>query len=446
MTNRSQSIVAASALALLVSLVASPLAPSRADDRNDDFADGSRDTSLWNETESWVNQGNKKKKCKIEEKSGEIQVNATGGKGGSAAYTSAWQVDWTDSFSIEFDHELIASKPKKASKGAISGLSIGFGTFTLSEGFTTGVSVQVVQAKSGRTVQLVARRGSQTRLDSATISSGDHSFTVSWVATSDGTVSVFVYRDGSANPVVSLDGIESTFAGKTGVGATAAFFGRSKGNWKFRSDFDDVAISSDDWDDSDDSGFDDDDFDGFDDDDWDDDDDDGEDDGEGDDDGDDDGDDSDGDDSDDDGHSGNQTLPAGTFVSTLESAESADDIASPAIEAEVEDGAGGRLDTIHWDAAAGELIFARTNATTSVTTVTGRRTPTAQDLNRYGDGIDALDSVVMSAAEAIDAAVGQYPGARVEEVELDLSGGTPIWEIDLQLVNGSERRVAVPAG
>lgn len=103
------------------------VSPCYAERRQDDGNDGSRDDSLWSETESQTYSGLGKSKCGISEKAGKIRIDSKKGKGGSAAYLSAWTVDWTDSFVIEFEHELKSSRPSKTSQSATSGMALGFG-------------------------------------------------------------------------------------------------------------------------------------------------------------------------------------------------------------------------------------------------------------------------------------------------------------------------------
>ena len=66
-----------------------------------------------------------------------------------------------------------------------------------------------------------------------------------------------VLADGSATPLLSLDGIETWFAGHEAEGMGISLFGTSSAKFKFESTFDDVTFSGDDYDDIDDEGYDD---------------------------------------------------------------------------------------------------------------------------------------------------------------------------------------------
>ncbi len=58
-----------------------------------------------------------------------------------------------------------------------------------------------------------------------------------------------VLADGSATPLLSLDGIEMWFAGHEAEGMGISLFGTSSAKFKFESTFDDVTFSGDDSDD-----------------------------------------------------------------------------------------------------------------------------------------------------------------------------------------------------
>ena len=127
------------------------VSPCYAERRQDDATDPMRDPS-WSETESQTISGSDKSKCGISEKAGKIRIDSKKGKGGSAAYQSAWEVDWTDSFVMEFEHELKSGRPSKTSQSATSGVALGFGTFDRASGWPDGVNVVVSRTKSARTV------------------------------------------------------------------------------------------------------------------------------------------------------------------------------------------------------------------------------------------------------------------------------------------------------
>jgi len=232
--------------------------PCYAERRNDDGT-GTRDDSLWSETESRTYSGSGKSKCGISESNGKIRIDSKKGKGGSAAYKSVWSVDWTDSFVMEFEHELKSSRPSKTSQSATSGMALGFGTFNAASGWTDGVNLVVTRTKTERTLTASVRVAGVV-VDSATanLATGAHDFKLVWTSFG-GAVSLAVQLDGSTTTLLSLDGLETRFAGHEADGMGVSLFGTSAGNFKFEASFDDVSFSGDDYNDVDDSGFDDDD-------------------------------------------------------------------------------------------------------------------------------------------------------------------------------------------
>ena len=235
--------------------------PSFADRRHDDGADGVRN-SMWTEKESRNNSRSGKSLTGISESKGKIRIDGKKGKGGSAAYVSAWEVDWTDGFVLEFEHELSCGRPKKLGQSATSGLAMGFGEdvdFDPAAGWADGINVAVVRTKTGRSLQVSVRIGGEA-VDSPPVQldSGAHDLSIVWTSVA-GAVSMDVMADGSATPLVSVDGIETWFAGHEAEGMRISLFGTSSGKFKFESTFDDVSYSGDDFDDDDDAGFDDDD-------------------------------------------------------------------------------------------------------------------------------------------------------------------------------------------
>lgn len=150
--------------------------PCYAERRNDDGT-GTRDDSLWSEIESQTYSGSGKSKCGISESAGKIRIDSKKGKGGSAAYQSTWDVDWTDSFVMEFEHELKSGRPRKTAQSATSGMALGFGTFNAAIGWTDGVNLVVMQTKYARTLTASVRVAGVV-VDSATanLATGAHDF------------------------------------------------------------------------------------------------------------------------------------------------------------------------------------------------------------------------------------------------------------------------------
>lgn len=233
--------------------------PSFADRRHDDGADGVRDSSLWSETESRNSSREGRSLTGISESKGKIRIDGKKGKGGSAAYVSAWEVDWTDGFVLEFEHELSCGRPKSIDQSAKSGLAMGFGAFDAAAGWTDGINVAVVRTSAGRSLRVSVRiDGAEVDSASVQLDSGAHDLYIAWTSVA-GAVSMDVLADGSATPLLSLDGIETWFAGHEAEGMGISLFGTSSAKFKFESTFDDVSFSGDDFDDVDDSGYDDDD-------------------------------------------------------------------------------------------------------------------------------------------------------------------------------------------
>ncbi|MEI6475477.1 MAG: hypothetical protein WCO75_08800, partial [Planctomycetota bacterium] len=160
-------------LCVLCAVAAS--APCHAEQRHDDGADGTRDPSLWSETESRDSSRTGKSKCGISESAGKIRIDSKKGKGGAAAYTSAWSVDWTDSFVLEFEHELKSSRPSKTTQSATSGMALGFGAFDAASGWTDGVNLVVERTKTARSLTATVRiAGVVVDSTSATLAAGAH--------------------------------------------------------------------------------------------------------------------------------------------------------------------------------------------------------------------------------------------------------------------------------
>jgi uncharacterized membrane protein YkoI len=385
--------------------------PCYAERRNDDGNDGTRDDSLWSETESRTNSRSGKSKCGISESSGKIRIDSKKGKGGSAAYQSTWSVDWTDSFVMEFEHELKSSRPKKTSQSATSGMALGFGTFNAASGWTDGVNLVVTQTKTERTLTASVRvAGLVVETDTATLATGAHDFKLVWTSFG-GAVSLDVQLDGSTTPLVSLTGLETYFAGHEAEGMGVSLFGTSLGNFKFEASFDDFSFSGDDYNDSDDSSFDDDDG---------------------------------ADDADEDGDSnGDDSATAATFNSALDAIVASNSL--PLLEAESDFESGiSVVKGLQWNAADDKLVEVVVNATTGVIVGTPRSwTPTAGQRDKYEDSISVIGLVEMSATLAVSQAVASNPGSTVHAVELEEESGRPMWQVELVSASGLELEVRI---
>jgi hypothetical protein len=384
--------------------------PCYAERRNDDGNDGTRDDSLWSETESRTDSRSGKSKCGISESNGKIRIDSKKGKGGSAAYQSVWEVDWTDSFVMEFEHELKSSRPKKTSQSATSGMALGFGTFNAASGWTDGVNLVVTQTKTERTLTASVRVAGVV-VDSATanLATGAHDFKLVWTSFG-GAVSLAVQLDGSTTTLLSLAGLETRFAGHEADGMGVSLFGTSAGNFKFEASFDDVSFSGDDYNDDDDSGFDDDDG---------------------------------SDDADEDGDSdGDDTASAATFNSALDAIIASNNL--PLLEAESDFESGILVvKALQWDATADELVQVVVNANTEAILSTRSWTPTASQRDKYEDSISVIGLIVVSATDAVSQAVVSNPGATVHEIELEEEDGRPMWQVEIVTASGVEREVRI---
>ena len=382
--------------------------PCYAERRNDDGT-GTRDDSLWSETESRDSSRSGKSKCGISESAGKIRIDSKKGKGGSAAYQSVWTVDWTDSFVIEFEHELKSSRPSKTSQSATSGMALGFGTFNAASGWTDGVNVVVTRTKAERTLTASVRvAGAQVASQTATLEPGAHDFKLVWTSVG-GAVSLDVQLDGSISPLVTLSGLETRFAGREAEGMGVSLFGTSAGNFKFEASFDDVSFSGDDYNDSDDSGFDDDDG---------------------------------ADDADEDGDSdGEDSASAATFNFALDAIIASNNLPLLEAESDVESGIL-VVKALQWKAADDKLVEVVANANTGAIVSTRSWTPTASQQDKYEDSISVINLVVLSAQDAVLEALGMYPGATVHAIELEEESGRPQWQVELATASG-EREVRI---
>ena len=386
------------------------VSPCYAERRQDDASNPTRDSS-WSETESQTYSGSGKSKCGISEKAGKIRIDSKKGKGGSAAYKSAWIVDWTDSFVIEFEHELKSSRPSKTSQSATSGVALGFGTFNAASGWTDGVNVVVSRTKSARTVTATVRVGGvQVDTQTANLATGAHDFRLVWTSFG-GAVSMAVLLDGSISPLVTLSGLESRFAGREAQGMGVSLFGTSAGNFKFEASFDDFSFSGDDFNDVDDSDFDDDDGD---------------------------------DDADEDGdNGGDDSTAAADFNAALDAIFVASDL--PLLEAETDFQSGvSVVKALQWNAAAeAKLVQVVVNTQTGVILRNSASIPTAAQIEKYADSISVIGSIQLSATAAVTQALVSYPGATIHAIELEEEEGNPQWQVELVDASGFEREVRI---
>ena len=388
------------------------VSPCYAERRNDDGT-GTRDDSLWSETESRTYSGSGKSKCGISESAGKIRIDSKKGKGGSAAYQSTWDVDWTDSFVIEFEHELKSGRPGKTSQSATSGMALGFGTFNAASGYLDGVNLVVTRTKYERTLTASVRVAGVV-VDSATanLATGAHDLKLVWTSFG-GAVSLDVQLDGDTTSLLSLTGLETRFAGHEAEGMGVSLFGTSAGNFKFEASFDDVSFSGDDYNDSDDSGFDDDDG---------------------------------ADDADEDGDSdGEDSASAATFNFALDAIIASNNLPLLEAESDVESGIL-VVKALQWNAADDKLVEVVANATTGAIVGTPRSwTPTASQRDKYEDSISVINLVVLSAQDAVSQALASNPGSTVHEIELEEESGAPVWEVEIVTASGVELKVPIAA-
>ena len=396
--------------------------PCYAERRNDDGNDGTRDDSLWSETESRDSSRSGKSKCGISESSDKIRIDSKKGKGGSAAYESKWKMDWTDSFVIEFEHELKSGRPKKTSQSATSGIALGFGELTPATDYLDGVNLVETRTKLARTLTASVRvDGEVVDFDKVDlVDSVARDFKLVWTSVG-GVVSLDVQLNGNPMPVLSLTGLQTHFEGHKAEGMRVSLFGTSAGNFKFESSFDDVFVSGDDYndDDADDSGFDDDDG---------------------------------ADDADEDGDrdgDGDDSATAATFNSALDAIVASNSL--PLLEAESDFESGiSVVKGLQWNAADDKaddkLVEVVVNATTGTIVGTPRSwTPTAGQRDKYEDSISVIGLVEMSATDAVSQAIASNLGSTVHAIELEEESGAPVWEVEIVTASGVELKVPIAA-
>ena len=389
------------------------VSPCYAERRQDDASNPTRDSSLWSvPIQSRTNSGLGKLKCGISENSGKIRIDSQKGKGGFAAYKSAWVVDWTDSFVIEFEHELKSSRPTKTSQSATSGLALGFGTFDAASGWRDGVNVVVSRTRSARTLTATVRvNGLQVVSQTATLDvTGPRNFKLVWTSLVNGAVSMAVQLDGSSSPLLTLSGLESRFAGLVDKGMGVSMFGTSAGNFKFEASFDNFSFSGDDFNDSDDSDFDDDDGD---------------------------------DDADEDGdRDGDDSTAAADFNAALDAIFLVSNL--PLLEAETDFQSGvSVVKSLQWNASNSKLVQVVVNTDNGAILRNITWTPTAAQSDKYADSISVIGSIQLSANAAVSQALVSYPGATIHAIELEEEEVNPQWQVELVDASGFEREVRI---
>lgn len=414
---------------VLASLSMGLVAPAMADRRSDDASDGLRDDSLWKERESYRTSGSSRKKAKVSETGGQIQFESQFGKGGGAAYLSAWATDWTDSFSVTFDASLSSPASNKNSKAAFTGIGFGFdseSSYNVAKGYRDGVQVEMQQTKAGgRTLQIVARKNGTVIAQSArrSLAVGQHSFEVAWVANPvTRAVTIQVFLDGNvATPFSELSGFGSLFTGRTDDGIGTSLFGYSTGNQKFASSFDNFDWFGDDHgedgdDDDDGWGDDDDHFDDH-------------------------GGHGDDDDSDDDG-SDDGDDDAVTVAGLTAALDTAFTLYPDGVLLKAEAEYGWIDMVLSNPATASEVRFVRVSATDGSILVDSVRTPRP-------DEVEALVVSLLVTVDPRDALVAASAtvagGSTVHEVELDAEHAGPVWEFEFRTPTGTEAEREQPA-
>lgn len=434
---RTNHLIGVGALASLLSIAG----PAMADRIPDGFNDAVRDSSRWVEAESTSALG-----CKAREFAGKLRFESRGVSSG-ASYRSRFNADWNDGFVVDWTAYASISRPSLASRSGRVGLALGWGAINSTAGFPDGINVEIVRSKDFRRLVLSVRQGGVV-VDSASVSINafEHDFRL--VCTGGSEVGIEVFVDGSDIPALAIDGLETTFGTKHSRGMLVALLGANSPAVTMDCRVDNFEFWADQYDDSDDSvpgdsdsADDDDDKDGYDDN--------GDDeDGDYDDDGDDEGDDSSGDDDDGDGSDDSDgqgdALAAGAFADAVDDAVAAS--ALPVLKAEAEGGTGTTfVEVLQWNAATSRLVEVKVNASTGAIIETSTRVPGASELSKWQPEIDALATVTVSLEDAVDSAVASSPGALVREVELELSGATLSWKVEILTPTGLRRDVRIAA-
>lgn len=235
-----------------------PALTARADVRVDSFSSTTRDTALWNETESWRNTAALRDKVSILQDGSVLSINGLGGKGGGAAYLSTYRIDWNDGFRVRFRTQFDAFIASLPGQSAVVGVSFGFDRkFSLATGHSNAVVVEFERTPLGQTAQLVLRRGAVVLGMSPKVAVGDgeHAFEFEFLTNApDNTVAMNLYVDGASEPLASVP----SFAAPTGLDAkplTAALYGLARGTPRFGATFDDFELEGDIYDDTNDASW-----------------------------------------------------------------------------------------------------------------------------------------------------------------------------------------------
>ena len=124
----------------------------------------------------------------------------------------------------------------------------------------------------------------------------------------------------------------------------------------------------------------------------------------------------------------------------------------PVLAAEGEDEQGGDdntasvVEVLQWNAKTGELVETVVDAATGEVLSNIAFVPSGNQLARLQPVIDALDSITMSFAEAIDAALAEHPGALgVHEVALEAEDAGVFFKVELVNALGFEIDVYIDA-
>ncbi len=419
-------------IAAAASLTLGAASVAIADRLPDAFNDTTRNGTLWTEAESASATG-----CKVAETGTKLRFTSQGLASG-ASYFFTKRIDWNDGFVIDWSQSANISPSIYATRNGRAGLALGWGAFDNRTGFSEGINVEVVRTKTWRRLVLSLRKGGAT-VDTAAVTIGTFEYDYRLVVSSGIGISIDVFRDGEASPVLSMDGLETVFGNRMASGMAAALIASSHNTVTLDCRMDDFKFWGDQFDDStdrlmddSDGANDDDDEDGYDDSP-----DDAEEDEEGDDDsGDDDGD-GDDDDGDDDGDDGASSLAGPDFVAAVNAATGGNGL--PILEAETDRvGAALAVEVLQWNQATGRLLKTRVNATTLAVLSTSSWVPTAYQLARIQPELDALDDVTVSVADAVDFAVSIPADSTVYEIEFDVVLGLPYWKVETRSPTGAE--------
>lgn len=424
-------------LAALVSLAFCSAAS--ADRLPDAFNDTVRNSSLWSESESSSSSG-----CKVGETGGKLRFTSQGLASG-ASYFFTKRADWNDGFVIEWSQSSNISPSIYATRNGRAGMAIGWGAFDPRTGFSEGLNVEVVRTKTWRRLVLSLRKGGVT-VDSAAVTIGTFEYDYKLVCSSGLGVSVDVYRDGGATPILTMDGLETVFGNRAGAGMAIALLASSHNTVTLDCRMDDFKFWGDQFDDSNDrlyedsdSANDDDDEDGYDDspdspeDEEEDEDESGDDDGDGED-----------DDGDDNGDDGASTVSAAAFKAAVGTVTAGNGL--PVLEAESDRSASGNVvEVLQWNGVTGRLVKSWVNATSAALISSTSWAPSAYQLTRLQPTLDALPLITVPLDSAVDAAAAAPAGSTIAEIEFELEDGQLVWKVKTRTPAGAELEEEIAA-